>query len=76
MLVLTKPLGTQVAVNAHQWIDIPERWNKIKLVVTEEDVKKAYLRSMSSMTRLNKTAAQLMHKYNGKKKLFTKMNLE
>lgn len=22
VLVLTKPLGTQVAVNAHQWLDI------------------------------------------------------
>lgn len=64
VLVLTKPLGTQVAVNAHQWLDNQERWNKIKLVVNEEDVKKAYLRSISSMTRLNKVAAQLMHKYN------------
>lgn len=64
VLVLTKPLGTQVAVNAHQWIENQERWNKIKLVVNEEDVKKAYLRSISSMTRLNRTAALLMHKYN------------
>ena len=40
VLVLTKPLGTQVAVNAHQWLDQPERWNRIKLVVTEDDVKK------------------------------------
>ncbi|KAK2111357.1 Selenide, water dikinase 2 [Saguinus oedipus] len=30
VLVLTKPLGTQVAVNAHQWLDNPERWNKVK----------------------------------------------
>jgi selenide,water dikinase len=64
VLVLTKPLGTQVAVNAHQWLDNSERWNKIKLIVTEEDVKKAYLRAMSSMSRLNRVAAQLMHKYN------------
>ena len=28
VLVLTKPLGTQVAVNAHQWLDQPERWNR------------------------------------------------
>merc|ERR1719383_840628 len=42
VLVLTKPLGTQVAVNAHQWLDQPERWNRIKLVVSEEDVRKAY----------------------------------
>jgi selenide, water dikinase len=64
VLVLTKPLGTQVAVNAHQWLDIPDRWNKIKLVTNEDEVKKAYLRAMSSMTRLNRIAALLMHKYN------------
>ncbi|KAA0201692.1 hypothetical protein HAZT_HAZT004454 [Hyalella azteca] len=64
VLVLTKPLGTQVAVNAHQWLDQPERWNKIKLIVSEEDVRKAYYRAMNSMARLNKKAAELMHKYN------------
>lgn len=64
VLVLTKPLGTQVAVNAHQWLDQPERWNRIKLVVSEEDVRKAYQRSMDSMARLNRTGARLMHKYN------------
>ena len=55
VLVLTKPLGTQVAVNAHQWLDQSERWNRIKLVVSEEDVKKSYMRAMDSMARLNKT---------------------
>lgn len=64
VLVLTKPLGTQVAVNANQWLDQPERWNRIKLVVSEEDVRKAYHRAMDSMARLNRTAARLMHKYN------------
>ena len=66
VLVLTKPLGTQVAVNAIQWMESSnqERWNKIKLVVTEDDVRKAYLRSVDSMARLNRVAAQLMHKYN------------
>lgn len=64
VLVLTKPLGTQVAVNAHQWIDNPDRWNKIKLIVGEDDVRLAYLRAMSSMSRLNRVAALLMHKYN------------
>ena len=53
--MLTKPLGTQVAVNAHQWLDQPERWNRIKLVVSEDDVRKAYQRSMDSMARLNRT---------------------
>lgn len=64
VLVLTKPLGTQVAVNAHQWLDNPEKFNKIKLVVSESDVRKAYQRSISSMSRLNRVGAQLMHKYN------------
>merc|ERR1712156_32382 len=64
VLVLTKPLGTQVCVNAHQWLDQPERWNRIKLVVSEEDVRKAYQRSMDSMARLNRIGARLMHKYN------------
>lgn len=87
VLVLTKPLGTQVAVNAHQWLEQvgppsfsqlqlhqtlfsphhycdlciflmshqPERWNKIKLVVTKEEVKEAYQEAMFSMATLNRT---------------------
>lgn len=54
VLVLTKPLGTQVAVHTYQWLEHPERWNRIKLVVTDEDVRKAYLRAMDSMSRLNR----------------------
>merc|ERR1711971_182152 len=38
--------------------------NRIKLVVSEEDVRKAYQRAMDSMARLNRTASRLMHKYN------------
>lgn len=64
VLVLTKPLGTQVAVNAYQWLDQPDRWNRIKLVVSEDDVRKAYQRAMNSMARLNRTAARLMHTFN------------
>jgi len=64
VLVLTKPLGTQVAVNAYQWLYNPDRWNRIKSVVTEDDVRKAYKRAMTSMARLNKIGAILMHKYN------------
>lgn len=54
VLVLTKPLGTQVAIYAYQWLDNPEKWNRIKLVVTDEDVRRAYLRAMDSMSRLNR----------------------
>uniref|UniRef100_A0A452H7R4 selenide, water dikinase n=1 Tax=Gopherus agassizii TaxID=38772 RepID=A0A452H7R4_9SAUR len=64
VLVLTKPLGTQVAVNAHQWLDNPEKWNKIKLVVSKEDVELAYQEAMFSMAMLNRTAASLMHTFN------------
>nr|XP_046189451.1 selenide, water dikinase 3-like [Oncorhynchus gorbuscha] len=63
VLVLTKPLGTQVAVNAHQWLDQPERWNKIKLVVSKEEVEQAYQEAMFSMATLNRTAAGLMHRF-------------
>ena len=44
-------IAPKVAVNAHQWLDQPERWNRIKLVVSEEDVRKAYQRGMDSMAR-------------------------
>ena len=70
VLVLTKPLGTQVAVNSYQWLDQPERWNRIKLVVSEEDVRKAYQRAMFSMARLNRTGNQ-----NVKLILFGRVNL-
>ncbi|ESO12287.1 hypothetical protein HELRODRAFT_158769 [Helobdella robusta] len=58
VLVLTKPLGIQMAVNAHQWLkSVPEKWNKISEVVSEAEVEMLYKRAMSSMR------AQLMHKY-------------
>ncbi|XP_003342045.1 selenide, water dikinase 1 isoform X3 [Monodelphis domestica] len=60
VLVLTKPLGTQVAVAVHQWLDIPEKWNKIKLVVTQEDVELAYQEAMMNMARLNRTGGLLI----------------
>lgn len=63
VLVLTKPLGTQIAVNAHQWLDQPKWWDKIKDVITKEQVIEAYEAGMYSMARLNRTGAQLMHKY-------------
>jgi len=64
VLVLTKPLGTQIAVNVHQWLDKPERWEKVKEVITKKQVEEVYETAMFSMARLNKNAAMLMHKYN------------
>lgn len=63
VLVLTKPLGTQIAVNAHQWILMKDRWEKISKVTSEEEVKTAYRAAELSMARLNRTGAKLMHKY-------------
>lgn len=63
VLVLTKPLGTQVAVNAHQWLDQPKWWNKVKDVITPEQVEEAYTAAMYSMARLNRIGARLMHSH-------------
>lgn len=64
VLVLTKALGTQVAVNAHQWLEEGgNRWDRIKDITTEAEVKQAYRDSMMSMARLNRVGATLMHKY-------------
>lgn len=62
VLVLTKPLGTQPAVNAHQWLGTPA-YDKIKDVVSPEETVAAYQMAMFSMARLNKTAAALMHDF-------------
>lgn len=63
VLVLTKPLGTQVAVNAHQWLHMPAKWTQIEDVISKDEVVCAYEAAMSSMARLNKNGAKLMRKY-------------
>merc|ERR1739838_402699 len=64
VLILTKPLGTQIAVNAHQWMDQKsERWDKISHVITPSQCLKAFQRSTASMTRLNRIGAKLMKKH-------------
>jgi selenide, water dikinase len=55
VLVLTKALGTQIAVNAKQWLTTnPERAEKIRMIVSDEDIERAYLQAMLSMVRLNR----------------------
>ncbi len=65
VLVLTKPLGTQVAVNAHQWMHQTMRWLAFKATssVSEDEVMRAYRSACESMGRLNRNGAALMHKY-------------
>jgi len=55
VLVLTKPIGTQIAVNAYQWLDKPDMWSRVSDVVTEADIRMAYKHAMASMSRLNRT---------------------
>jgi len=64
LLVLTKPLGTQVAVNLLQWINSdPKMWERVKDVISEKQVRQSYRTASESMARLNLEGARLMHKY-------------
>eukprot|EP00744_Colponema_vietnamica_P004978 GILI01007354.1.p1 GENE.GILI01007354.1~~GILI01007354.1.p1 ORF type:complete len:251 (-),score=76.57 GILI01007354.1:445-1197(-) len=63
VVVLTKPLGTQVAVNVYQWMHQPERWAKVEPLLSKEQGAEAYLKACESMGRLNRNAARLMIKY-------------
>lgn len=65
VLLLTKCLGSQIAVNAHQWMEEEDGklWSKIKGVTTEAEVKAAYRATTLAMARLNYIGAKLMHKY-------------
>lgn len=62
VLVLTKPLGSQVAVNAHLWmLQKNQHWNRIKYIITKEEMENVYDAATRNMGRLNRVAAQLMH---------------
>mmetsp|Transcript_8503 Transcript_8503/g.35490 ORF Transcript_8503/g.35490 Transcript_8503/m.35490 type:complete len:309 (-) Transcript_8503:376-1302(-) len=64
VMVLTKALGTQPAVNAHQWHALQNRWwDQAKDVLAKEDIDYAYEAAMHSMARLNRNGAKLMMKY-------------
>jgi len=63
LIVLTKPLGTQVAVNVGQWRFQPNNWPKVEGVITMEEAARAYYVAMVSMARINRNGARLMHKY-------------
>ena len=52
-----------MASHAFQWLEDPERWNRVKLVVNDEEVRRAYIRAIDMMCRPNLVAARLMHKF-------------
>ncbi|KAG7337339.1 selenide, water dikinase [Nitzschia inconspicua] len=67
VLVLTKPLGTQVAVNVHEWRNRDDNkfWNKIveTNLITVPEAEDMMYAAVCSMARLNKTAGSLMLKH-------------
>lgn len=65
VLVLTKPLGTQHAVNLNQWlIENRPRWtDQASKIFTPEQAKNTYYQSVESMATLNRNAASLLKKY-------------
>ncbi|CAH8518054.1 unnamed protein product [Schistosoma turkestanicum] len=65
VLVLTKPLGTQVAVSVYYWMleDSPSWSENLCNVITSDKVKSLFHSATLSMTHLNRTAARLMHKH-------------
>ena len=62
VLVLTKPLGTQVAVNVGQWMR-SEKWSKVAHVISKDQAQEALDVACESMSRLNRNGARLMRKY-------------
>lgn len=68
VLVLTKPLGTQVAVNVHQWKNLPNpsrQWEQCKRdgVITDEQAEDMMHAAVCSMARLNRNGGRLMLQY-------------
>lgn len=64
VIILTKPIGGQVCVNFHQWLSIPEKWQRIETICTVEECEEIFEYATKSMARLNRVAARLMKKYN------------
>lgn len=63
-IILTKPLGVQLATNAPIWMEEDsDNWKKISQHLTRDDISEAYDKAVKSMTMLNRLAAQLMHKF-------------
>lgn len=64
VLLLTKPLGTQLATNSFVWLqEKSTNWTKLSEIFSESDIHEAFDIAVQSMSFLNKIAAELMHKY-------------
>lgn len=55
MLVLTKPLGGQMAMDAHLWqLNQTEKYKKLLSECSDADIKETFEIAVKSMTYLNK----------------------
>ncbi|ETN62654.1 selenide, water dikinase [Anopheles darlingi] len=64
-IVLTKPLGTQLATNVYIWMnEQSDNWTRLQERFSVADVEETYRIALESMCRLNLTGAKLMRKYN------------
>jgi selenide, water dikinase len=64
VVVLTKPLGTQVAVNAQQWRRVPKYWDRLSGVADlDSKVASMFQSSTRSMCHLSRTTARLMREF-------------
>lgn len=64
VLILTKPLGVQIATNANIWMEEnSENWKKLSQEFSTDDIKEVYGKAVKSMITLNHLGAKLMQKY-------------
>lgn len=65
VLVLTKPLGNQIAVNLKQWLHRPSPLyeHSVKGGISAEEIEDLYDAATDSMCRLNRNGARLMLKH-------------
>lgn len=77
VLVLTKPLGTQVAVNVHEWRKKHQKhghdkfWDRIlehnqngDALLTDSEAEEMMHKAVRSMSKLNRLASRIMTKHN------------
>jgi len=67
VLILTKPLGSQILVNVNQYyMNKDDKWKTLateRKLITEDQIEEIYQQGIHYMCQLNKTAATLMLKY-------------
>jgi len=64
LIVLTKPIGTQIAVNVYEWYTSkPEKLAEMSDKPTDEEIEAMYATACRSMGTLNKSAAGAMMRH-------------